>query len=115
MPNIRIIAVPPGEAPVTVRKAWVGLTLPVGSDQDKRVWHSAGVLSGPKSWVARLGWLILGKFEKIDGYAVDASTAIAILAKSDPTAADWWETNAPRLLESGRKFVFHAEVCQEIE
>jgi len=53
MASIRIIAVPPGEAPQQVREAWVGLRLPVskGVLGYRRRWFSGGkgdvVCAGP--------------------------------------------------------------------
>jgi hypothetical protein len=63
---------------------------------------------------ATAGWLIRGKYETASGYAVDASTAIAILSKNDSAAADWWKMNAPHLLKPGRSLLFHTEVCEEL-
>ncbi len=112
MASIRIVSVPPGEAPQVVREAWVGLELPLASGGDRQTWRGFGVLSGPKRWYAILVALIGGKAEIIDGYAVESAAAIAILSETQPTAAQWWETNTPRFLKPGHRFVFHAEACE---
>src|SRR5580704_4538322 len=44
--KLRIIAVPPGEAPLWVREKWVGLELPVAQRQSRK-FLTSGVLSAP--------------------------------------------------------------------
>ncbi len=109
---IRIIATPPGEAPEDIRKAWIGvrIPLPLFHRRAKR-WRSAGVLTGPRSFVARLSALFSGRFERRQGYAVSVLEAISALDAANPAAARWWRGNAPHLLRPGKAFVFAAEVC----
>jgi hypothetical protein len=114
MGKIRIIDVPPGEAPEQVRGAWVGLVLPLVHTGRRSV-QSVGVVTGPKHWWMRLLWLALGKCQTEIGYVVDAPAAIAILAERHPDAAAWWSTNAPRFLRPGHTFVFRAQACEEID
>ncbi len=99
--EIRIIAIPPGEAPEDVRRAWVGLVLPV-----------ARVSRGPH--LIRSFGVLTGRAQLTCGYAVPARAALDILARSAPEAAEWWTRNAPQFLQPGRLFLFHAEVCQEM-
>lgn len=115
MPSIRIIAVPPGEAPHQVREAWLGLRLPVskGVLRHRRRWLSAGVLSGPKGILDGLRWLVRGKYERRDGRAVGTIVAVDLLEKANPEAARWWRENTPHLLQPGRHFLFPAQVCLE--
>lgn len=114
--KIRIIGVPPGEAPEEVRKAWVGLELPLAAGaQGRRKAATFGVVSGPRSLGVSMLRLILGRFRAVEGYSVDASTAIQKLAEYAPEAANWWRVNAPHLLIHGRRLVFHREVCEETE
>ncbi len=115
MPSVRIIAVPPGEAPQHVREAWVGLRLPVakGILSRRRRWLSAGVLSGPRGILDRLRWLVRGKYERREGYAVGTMVALDLLEKANPEAARWWRENTPHLLRPGRHFLFPAQVCLE--
>jgi hypothetical protein len=99
--EIRIIDVPPGEAPESVRRAWVGLVLPV--------WKRT---RGPL--LARGFGVLTGRGQVVYGYAVQAPAAVEILARHAPEAAEWWTRNVPQYLRPGRLFLFHAEVCQEV-
>lgn len=51
--RVRIVAVPPGEAPDWVREKWVGLDLTLAQSRPtpQRL-YTAGVLSGPRSGIA---------------------------------------------------------------
>ena len=109
---IRIIAVPPGEAPEDVRRAWVGVRIPLPLFHRRpRAWRTSGVLTGPKDLVARLRALLSGRLERHRGYAVAVADAIAALEARDPAAARWWRENAPQAVRPGRAFVFSSEVC----
>jgi hypothetical protein len=55
-------------------------------------------------------WLIAWQLDPV----VDARTAVDILARHAPEAAAWWEREAPHCLAPGRKFLFHAGVCEEV-
>ncbi len=109
---IRIIAIPPGEAPEDIRRAWVGVRIPLplfhGHAKD---WRSVGVLTGPKSFFARLLALFSGRFVRRHGYAVSVIEAISALEAANPAAAKWWRENTPRAIGPGKAFVFAAEVC----
>ena len=109
---IRIIATPPGEAPEEVRRAWVGLQLPLLLfHEEARDYRSAGVLTGPKGFLDKLRALFSGRIERKNGYAVVALQAIAVLEASNPEAAAWWRQNVPHALRQGKVFVFASEVC----
>jgi hypothetical protein len=111
--QIRIIATPPGEAPEEIRRAWVGLVLPVAhGEPEPGAYFQSGVLTGPKTLIGRWVRYFSGRLTRGTGYAVDADTAIAILDERAPQAASWWRENAPHLLNCGRRFLFHAEVCR---
>lgn len=94
-----------------MRKAWVGLVLPVAGPLQK--YPTRGVLSGPKTVLGELISLFTGGPKWVPGYLVDSQAAVAILAKVNPEAAEWWRVNTPQLLTQGRRFVFQAPVCQE--
>ncbi len=114
MANIRIIRTPGGEAPEEIRRAWIGLILPVAEDeQGRRKRLGYGVLTGPKSLLAYLLGFLLGKYTQYDGYAVKVMDAIAILEKSNREAAQWWRKNTPHLLTPTGLFLFDAEACEE--
>lgn len=111
---VKIIATPPGEAPQKVRDAWVGLKLPIkGGEVQTKL--GSGVISRPKSFWGLMFSIFVGRNKPVHGYAVDALTAVEILAKQSPEAALWWRRNTPSLLQSGRALIFQAEVCQEID
>ena len=109
---IRIIATPPGEAPEDIRRAWVGVRIPLPLfHKHSKEWRSAGVLTGPKSFFARLSALFSGQFERHNGYAVAVVEAISALEATNPAAAKWWRENTPQAIRPGKAFVFAAEVC----
>jgi hypothetical protein len=113
--NIRIIATPPGEAPIEVRRAWVGLILPLVPGYSEPVETlTCGVLTGPRHWLGRLWWLLTDRFDPIRGYAVPVDEALVLLAGASPSAAAWWRENTPHLIGAGRTFGFPAEVCEEV-
>ena len=97
---IRIIGTPPGEAPEEVRREWVGLELPLAAGETgARVVPSAGVLSGPRSFLAALGRMLRGRFTRRRGYAVEVAAAVAALEHVHPDAAAWWRSNAEGLVK----------------
>ena len=115
MASIRIVRIPPGEAPEEIRKAWVGLVLPLAEDElERRKRRGFGVLSGPKNILGYLVSFVLGKGIQYDGYAVKVMDAVMILAKSNPTAAQWWRKNASHLFTPTALFLFEAGACEEI-
>lgn len=113
--QIRIVATPPGEAPLEVREKWVGLTLPVvAGHAQARSFVTSGVLTGPTSFFSVLRDLVLGRLQKSEGYVVEAATAIELLAKQHPSAAEWWKQKTPHLLQRGRRFVFQSQICEPV-
>jgi hypothetical protein len=109
---VRIVAVPPGEAPFWVRQKWVGLDLPVVRYSAHRKFPTFGVLSTPRSWPAQWAAMLRGRAELVAGYAVEAASAVSILANASPEAAAWWRENTPHLIAPKRCLVFHEEVCR---
>jgi hypothetical protein len=110
---IRIVTIPPGEAPLWVREKWVGLELPLaGGDRGPRMSFTSGVLSGPRNRLIALWWALLGRLKRQTGYAVDAIEAVRILEATAPDAASWWRQNVPRLQVRKRKFLFHKSACE---
>ena len=111
--HVRIISIPPGEAPEHVRAAWIGLTLPLAVSGAHDT-ETVGVLSGPKT---RLGWFfarLFGRTQQERGYLVDAHRAVELLAHHAPDAARWWRESAASAVRPGQYFHFAAEVCQEV-
>lgn len=100
--QVRVVAIPAGEAPEHVRAAWVGLVLPlVGGQRGPSRQTTFGVLSND-----RVG--------QRAGYAVNGRVAVELLASQDPDAAAWWRRHAPHVLEHGYELVFPAEVCEQV-
>jgi len=109
---IRIVGVPPGEAPLWVREKWVGLELPLADgDRGPRQTWTSGVLSGPRNRLIALWWALRGRLTRKSGYAVDATEAVRILERTAPEAAAWWRQNVPRLQRRRRKFLFASSAC----
>src|SRR3989475_2155791 len=85
--RVRIISAPPGEAPADIRRAWVGLTLPIVG-RGPMTGFGSGVLTGPKSILELLWRLVTFRMQVHEGYAVDVATAIDILAKARPDRSE---------------------------
>jgi hypothetical protein len=102
-PRIRIIATPPGEAPESVRRAWIGmeLSLAPGSTESPQAISAGGVLSG------EIGGTCLG-------FVVEGRDAITALRFHDPVAAAWWRENVPDITSEWYGLGFPAEVCDVI-
>lgn len=114
MASIRIINVPPGEAPLAIRQAWVGLELPLRRKRPGR-YFAAGVLSGPRSVGETLKCLLGFRYRIHSGYVVPTLPAVELLERSNPAAARWWRDNAPHAVRAGRFLVFPTECCQRVE
>lgn len=113
--KIRIKSTPPGEAPNEIRRAWVGLEIPVPARfAGFRQSRGFGVLSGPKSRLGAFVAILFGRARQEFGYIVDAQVAIDLLSLRSPAAADWWRQNAPHLVEPGRYLIFALESCEEL-
>jgi hypothetical protein len=100
---IRIVKVPPGEAPWTIREKWVGLELPLAEGRsDVYQVPGVGILSGQPTP------------EPCIGYLVSAEGAIAVLEHRSADAAAWWRKNAPGIASSGKSLVFPEYVCEKV-
>ena len=103
--------VPPGEAPAWVRERWVGLRLPLAQSSAKPTTTlTSGVLTGPRSYFAKLLALWTGRFHVSEGYLVDAPAALDALESASPEAAAWWKQHRPDLYRPGRRFMFQKGV-----
>lgn len=116
VPNkVRIVAVPPGEAPLWVRERWVGLELPLAQKPRSAVSRpTGGVLSGPKSALSGLVGFLLGRYGRTSGFIVLVLGALQVLEVASPEAANWWRTNTPHLCKPSRRFMFHSNVCEVV-
>jgi hypothetical protein len=113
---IRIVRVPPGEAPLWVREKWVGLALPLADGgRGPREVFTSGVLTGPRNRLIAIWWGLLGRLPRKSGYAVDVREALGILDRTAPDAASWWRKNVPRLRARKRKFLFQPSACEMVD
>ncbi len=110
--KIRIVAVPPGEAPFWVRQEWVGLELPLTRYVRPQIAVTFGVLSGPTSWLGQIWEMLIGRADRAIGYAVEGAAAVEILEAKNPDAARWWREHAPLSVAPRRYLLFHEHVCQ---
>ncbi len=111
MPSIKIISTPPGEAPLEIREAWIGIVLPL-AESKIRNGSTFGVLSWPGGLFQQWWEILRGCAKNESTYAVNAKTAIEILEASKPEAAAWWRENAPQLLVPYRRFGFAPDACE---
>jgi hypothetical protein len=98
--RVRILATPPGDAPIDVRGAWVGLTLPL-------VRHLPAPYTAPT-----IGAVSGQDTSTVTGYVVDGKKAVTCLSATAPWAAAWWREHAPHVLVDNYQFLFPADVCQ---
>lgn len=112
---LKILSVPPGDAPEWVRAQWVGLELPLaGGIASAHTVSTLGVLSVPKTW---LGWHLMKLFRRFKtekGYVVECTQAVEVLEAAHPEAAAWWRENTPELIRPSQCFMFHQHVGQVV-
>jgi hypothetical protein len=77
--RIKIMKIPAGEAPLKIRKAWIGLVLPCHPILGFSPGKEKGVLSNKSAGRGNCG------------FSVPQCDAIVILANHDRAAARWWE------------------------
>ncbi len=99
---VRVVDTPPGEAPESIRRAWVGVQLPLRRWEARAGMHrTEGVLSQQHRGTGT-------------GYAVNGRAAVEALASHSPEAAAWWRTNAPHVLAWGYRLWFPSDVCEPV-
>ncbi len=109
---ILVTATPPGEAPVEVRKAWVGLILPLAPEVEQpSASPPLGVRSGPKGLISSILATLFYRGERVHVYSVLGSEAIEVLERSHPDAAQWWRNSATHVLRQGMGLGFPVDVC----
>src|SRR5258708_29182726 len=107
---IRIINSPTGPAPEDVRRAWIGVTLPLLPGYERRVLgFGLFTFKFPMSIFGRLFALLTGNFRMMPGYLVDANEAVERLSRSAPAAASWWREQAPHFIAPGKVFLFNSD------
>ena len=111
--SIRIIVVPSEEAPEEIRRAWVGLILPLAFGEfGPRSIPEYGVHSMPRSYLAHLWRVFTFRCKYRLQYLIPVDAALEILEKTAPEAAAWWRQHCPHLVGCNRCFGFNAEECE---
>jgi hypothetical protein len=101
--QILITAIPPGEAPESVRRAWVGLTLPLAPGHPApAVVPVRGVVHGQPGGYCTC-------------YLVEGRRAVEHLAAARPDAAAWWRQYTPHVLARGYCLAFPVETAELLE
>jgi hypothetical protein len=100
--HLRILRIPPGEAPEDIRRAWVGVALPLSQcESTPRQKETMGVLSNQEEGTAT-------------GYAVGGRKAVNALETQAPDAASWWRENASHVLAKGYQLFFPLDTCERV-
>lgn len=98
MSTIRIVKVPPGEAPEFVRRAWVGVEFPtIELPTEDRI--EIGIFGGESG--------------NIGGYEVDVHVALEALRQVRPEMFVWWMENM-NVEFTAQALVFRRDVCEVI-
>lgn len=109
--RLRISRTPTGAAPEHVRRAWVGLELPL---REAGEFFGLSVLEGrgPSSQVEAWWWIFTGRAKRSRGYSVAVLNALAVLEAARPLEAAWWRQNAPHLCLPFENFASCGEVVE---
>lgn len=110
---LRILRTPQGAAPEHVRRAWIGLELPIIEDREFLV-QSVLETGQVQSRLQLFWWKLTGRLRRQRGFSVFAHEAIAILARERPLEAAWWRQNAPHFCVPGSVFVFDAQCGESV-
>lgn len=114
--GIRIDSTPQGEAPIAIRQAWIGLTLPLLETAP----------SAPEAMIVEIGFRnpasLLSTVKQRLGfrppttiwqaYTVQAASALRLLERHSPDAARWWQRNTPWLYQPAQILAFDAGCCE---
>lgn len=112
--RLRISRTPSGAAPEHVRRALVGLELPL---REAGEFALVSVLEarGPSSRVEAWWWRLTGRVKRSRGFSVPVLDALAVLEAARPLEAAWWRQNAPHLCLPLKHFVFDASCGEVVE
>lgn len=109
---VRIVNVPDGDAPLWVRQAWIGLTLPLSDGMDGPILCLTESVLASQGWFSRLVRSLVGTGRQDEGYVVDVCEALAVLRASRPDAAGWWSDHCRRAIVRHDRFVFNRAACE---
>lgn len=97
--DFKITQIPPGEAPLEIRQAWVGVCVPVIKRTERPIKLPViGVISGER-------------FGYTQGYQVPRDLAVANLEKHAPKAAEWWRKKRYTADSSETTYLVFPEDC----
>lgn len=100
---IRITSMPPGDAPEEVRRAWIGLELPLACGQTEPCNRMVEAICSNAVVGVRRGYTVVG------------TTAIQRLTIWNNVAADWWKTHVPEVMQADFVFLFPEENCELLD
>lgn len=101
-PRVRFTSVPAGGAPFKVRKAWLGVEVPLAPGY--------GLEGTPEVPVDVVTMRLKYNAKPI---VVDAIEAIDALAKKNPSAAQWWKNTI--WYSPGAQLVFNRGECEPVQ
>jgi len=103
MQRIRIVSIPGGQAPEEIRRAWVGVKIPVDeSVEQPSIQDTGGVIARGDQPVPKRVFTV---------FALDAFGA---LKEHDAEAWGWWNCNAQQFFCEGRHLLFDESACELI-
>jgi hypothetical protein len=85
-----------------VRRAWVGLVLPLEEGLCQPQFTPVCGVRSLRNSAAHV-------------FIINVNAAIEALEKHDPEAAAWWVENTPHLLRPDGLLCFHSHVCELVE
>lgn len=113
--RLRILNTPTGDAPEQVRRAWVGLELPLLADDTETLVQSVLDRERLRSRIQLLWWRVTGRLVRQRGFSVFVLEALEVLERERPLEAGWWRQNAAHLCVPGAVFVFDAACGESVE
>ncbi len=116
MKKILIYKVPPGEAPLEIRKSWIGVSIPVSDKGFQKKRTAFGVISKPPLSRRQSMFSVFRKDRvRWTSFEVNAVDAVSALEEHNPKAAAWWKEHVGYLLELEGQLIFPSNVCRLID
>ena len=104
MRRIKITGLPGGQAPEVIRRAWIGVEIPVDESEEQPCTQDTGgiLVRGEQPVPKRV-------------YTVFALDAFKALKKHNNGASLWWAASAPQWFREGMHLLFDESACELIE
>jgi hypothetical protein len=113
--KVRIVGIPPGEAPEDVRQAWLGVVLPLAPGQRGPVQlHAAAQNEWQETWFTRFWRYVTTWRLQNAAYLVSVDDALIALEKTFPDAAHWFKRNRPEWCGQNLVFQFSTDCCEPV-